>query len=526
MKITGIILKYGTIPVALVYFISFWFYKLDTLPGLHGDEAWFGLKAELYNRSGVDRLLGMNGYTGILQSLASAVSFKYFDINVFSLRLPGVICNSITLLGVLIYLFWRHRLRTVLLFVLFLGQSGSFLLFPKVAWEVTSFNPMFLAILLLSTLEIIRFKRFQPVPVFFFLMANVVGTYNHIIFSGIALALLGGTALWISSHKNFEYLNLLALFAVNAVNIFALECMLRFYSHNILSSSDYWPFALVLIVLVVLAVTANTWLKWISPLLRVFYRIEVPHWIENVILALCILAFVFRHGLGLMHALANDAIIVNLFSFSISPPVSLLLITTGAIITGSFFVYLIQDVFGGKRSLYGTVVVVYLGVFSMMVNAPSVRYYILLGSVICCYMTYCIIKAGPYNRHTFTTIAAIALSSVLTNFTIWEVYADPNRKLKAVSFTIGNSSFETSAHFLPLRPLIDYMRQHKIGKLTNNTRFIKEPVLFYKSIEDWDDIPDRKLTLTYDYDHYNAGYTMSFQDTLTVSPAKDNSVRK
>jgi len=61
------------LPATLILFLSYygfwWLYKLDVLPGLHGDEAWFGLKADEFNRQGIAHLYGMNTYTGILQPL-------------------------------------------------------------------------------------------------------------------------------------------------------------------------------------------------------------------------------------------------------------------------------------------------------------------------------------------------------------------------------------------------------------------------------------------------------------------------
>ncbi|WP_216641627.1 hypothetical protein [Pedobacter ginsengisoli] len=67
-----------------------WIYKLDVLPGLHADEAWSGLKAVQFQNEGVSQIIGMNNYTGILQTLLTGLSFDLFGRGVFQLRLGGV----------------------------------------------------------------------------------------------------------------------------------------------------------------------------------------------------------------------------------------------------------------------------------------------------------------------------------------------------------------------------------------------------------------------------------------------------
>lgn len=41
----------------VAYFGFWWLFKLDTLPGLHGDEAWFGLEGASYRKNGIHLFL-------------------------------------------------------------------------------------------------------------------------------------------------------------------------------------------------------------------------------------------------------------------------------------------------------------------------------------------------------------------------------------------------------------------------------------------------------------------------------------
>ncbi len=86
------------IMAALLYFNFWWLYKLEVLPGLHGDEAWFGLQAVKYGQQGVTGYQGMNNYTGILEPLMASAFFRYLGIGVIQLRIGGVIANFMALL--------------------------------------------------------------------------------------------------------------------------------------------------------------------------------------------------------------------------------------------------------------------------------------------------------------------------------------------------------------------------------------------------------------------------------------------
>src|SRR5438132_1477176 len=65
-------------------------WHLGSLPGLHGDEAWVGLRAADI-LAGARPIVGMNYYTGALHQYVVACCFLLFGAGTWTLRLPSVI---------------------------------------------------------------------------------------------------------------------------------------------------------------------------------------------------------------------------------------------------------------------------------------------------------------------------------------------------------------------------------------------------------------------------------------------------
>ncbi|KTC80973.1 hypothetical protein Lche_2993 [Legionella cherrii] len=122
------------ITTALVFFsiVSFWCFNIDSI-GIHGDEAWLGLRGVEYLKNGIESPYGMNKYTGILQSFFNFLIFKYFSIGVIQLRVTGVILNSVSLAILLFSLVKNKMTKIALCFSLFFAQSSLYLLDAKVA---------------------------------------------------------------------------------------------------------------------------------------------------------------------------------------------------------------------------------------------------------------------------------------------------------------------------------------------------------------------------------------------------------
>ncbi|MBU4312964.1 MAG: glycosyltransferase family 39 protein [Candidatus Omnitrophica bacterium] len=73
------------------------FLWLGTVPGLHGDEALYGIKTHIMMYEDPFTLNGFNAYTGPLISYLRIPMFYFMGINVFTLRLPIVILSLISI---------------------------------------------------------------------------------------------------------------------------------------------------------------------------------------------------------------------------------------------------------------------------------------------------------------------------------------------------------------------------------------------------------------------------------------------
>ncbi len=131
--------------------------NLDVSPGLHGDEAWFGLRAQQMMSGEARSIHGMTAHSGALFPLLVAGSFKVFGMSVWSLRVPGAVCNVVAI-GLLTWLVWNVQRRAGSAILLLLLLAGSVLVTAesRVAWEVTALGPLLAAALLALALRILR----------------------------------------------------------------------------------------------------------------------------------------------------------------------------------------------------------------------------------------------------------------------------------------------------------------------------------------------------------------------------------
>ena len=69
------------------------FLYLGSIPGLHGDEALYGIKTHIMMHGNPFTLIGFNSYTGPIISYLRIPFFYFMGISIFSLRLPVVILS-------------------------------------------------------------------------------------------------------------------------------------------------------------------------------------------------------------------------------------------------------------------------------------------------------------------------------------------------------------------------------------------------------------------------------------------------
>lgn len=163
------------------------FTRLGSFPGLHGDEAWMGLRALEQQTRGMFTLRGMNGYTGSLFPEIVTISFSLLSPSVGGLRLAGAVLNCLALLLMAAAL-WR-RGAAALYFVLLMGSSLLFLFYSRVAWEVNALQNFLLAIIFLALTQFLNASQNASRWIFLFLLAFSVGSWNHAIFGAAMLSL-------------------------------------------------------------------------------------------------------------------------------------------------------------------------------------------------------------------------------------------------------------------------------------------------------------------------------------------------
>ncbi len=111
------------------------------MPGLHGDEAWAGLRAATIV-AGARPIVGMNYYTGALHQYLVAGTFVLFGTGTWTLRFPSVVGALLTL-ACFAWVAFKLLPRTqATLSVVFLAISPFFLIYSRIAMETLALNPL------------------------------------------------------------------------------------------------------------------------------------------------------------------------------------------------------------------------------------------------------------------------------------------------------------------------------------------------------------------------------------------------
>lgn len=183
---------------AVLYLLLLLVSNLAGPTGLHGDEAWLGLHGLKIQKQGLFSLHGMNSYTGSFYSGMLATVFRSFGASVESLRLPGALANFV---GILLLAYnarrwagWRGFWAFVALFL----ASPGLIVLARVAWEVTAFHLLLVAVKVVLVSRLVYRGSLSPVLVVVFFAATSFGTLNHFLFISDAVALFASSViLWV-----------------------------------------------------------------------------------------------------------------------------------------------------------------------------------------------------------------------------------------------------------------------------------------------------------------------------------------
>lgn len=487
--------------------VFWWIYKLDVLPGLHADEAWSGLKAIQFQNDHLYRITGMNNYTGILQAGLAELSFGMFGKGVLQLRLGGVALN----LAGLIILFFSistktNRVRS-LLFLLMIAQSALFVLSPRIAWEVNSFTLFLFSITFASFLKIRR-KPFRKNHfwVFLFLLGNLLGTYNHVLFSCIPVSVFFGTLLWEARYKSRQYSPLVVLLAVNCFNLIVVFLSMRYYLESIANQIGYIVFSAFLL----LVFTTKCYFLLISRVKR--FNLNITKKMTIAIVGLGISVFAIFHGIAFFQVLSAYKIILQIFSYECSTLTEITLSMVGCVVLACFLIQLAKDLKLETIPVEIYWISCYLGIFCAYTISCSFRYYL---SIYVLMALYVACRISFKTRVSRFFVATIIIGFIIMQFMWYDIFIVGNFPLKAIDFKIGNRQKETTAHFLPKQPIIDFLKTNKTGQiqyLIDEPYFVEQPILFYKTINPWDESNGKGIFLDYDHTSYKTGFLLYTQD--------------
>jgi hypothetical protein len=479
----------------LVLFLLFcWTYKLNTLPGLHGDEAWSGIKAAGLNMRSIDQLTGMTKYTGILQIVIDKFNFSYLGINVLALRMGGVIFNFLGLITITITLWHYGYKNTAVIFLAILSQSALFLTSPRVAWEVNTFTLFFFSLFFLSLIQIYFNAKHQKSWVFLLLLTNLLGAYNHILFSSITVGFLGGMSLWMAYNNRFPYKRICLLLSISLVNTTLIYFIIQFSLQH--TTITIW---LPLFSIAILAIETSILDKLTNFYKKKHFRPELAQPFIKAILICSLSAFVFFHGWAFFEILTGYKIFLQYYAYE-CPLGSLIILMSSAII---FLIYIIihlwQDLKNPESSLWVFIIITYVGAMNVYTEKTSFRYYLALFVMVGLYAAF---KISINLKRSTLLIISLTVTFCMMTFIQIRVYSDVERTMKAIDFKIGNGQIETSAHFLPKEPIIKFLKQnnvHNIYHFNGNPFFLSQPIEFYKIGEPWKDKLSSKAMIGYDY---------------------------
>ncbi|WP_157766395.1 hypothetical protein [Pedobacter ginsengisoli] len=232
----------------------------------------------------------------------------------------------------------------------------------------------------------------------------------------------------------------------------------------------------------------------------------------TVIFTLGISAFAIFHGIAFFQVLSGYKIILQIFSYECSTLTEIALSLVGCMVLACFLIQLAKDLKLEIIPVEIYWIICYFGIFCIYTISCSFRYYLSIYILIGLYIAY---RISFRTQMASFFVASIAMGFIIMQFIWYDIFIVGNFPLKAVDFKIGNRQKETTAHFLPKQPVIDFLRTNKTGQiqyLIDEPYFVEQPILFYKTISPWDESKNKKIFLDYDHTSYKTGFLLYTQD--------------
>ena len=490
----------GLTAIVLVSVILFWLGNLTSI-GLHGDEAWFGLRAAEYLHEGIRHPWGMNHYSGILQGLVNAFVFKYFGIGIFQLRISGVVINSISLVLLLYFFYKKTGAKSAFFFALFFAQSAFYLISPKIAWEVCTFNLLFLTAFVISLYKLSNDKNGNSFSwAFVFLFSSLLGSYNHILFSSLPLSFLAGLGLW--KYYNGDHVGgtkSIAFLLITLINSALLFLFTQFALAFLWPFYHFYCFAPFIALIVLESFFFKALVQWCSAKLEPVFKIRLSKAFLICMVFIFILSFALFHGIILFQTLSQRILFLRVFSYEFPSWMAVICLATAGVISSYFIMSLVNDIRLLPREPWSFIIIGYSGIFTLYTTEASIRYFLIMFVLMCLYLGFKLSsRDGPVR---VVVAAALVTNILLVQSMLWFLSSNHHRKLRAIDFAMGNGRTESSAHFLPFGSVLDFINTHKVGQIETTKSEEAETghtYDFYKLLNpQWEKYPNR-ARITYD----------------------------
>lgn len=483
-------------------------YRFNSFPGLHGDEAWAGLRALEHVERGLFTLHGMRYYAGSLYPYGLSLVFKAQGASVASLRLPGLVLN-LAGLGILLILLLRHSARSAGLFMALSCTSLLLLLEARIAWEVMAWNLFGLACLVGVAHHFLVRERSSALAASLFYAVSIVGALNHFVFVSLNLAFaIASAVLWWSGRSGahasrFFLLNVLGMAVV--LTACALQWRLgdeTFQHHSTVVLTCL--VALPLLATGVWAVALEPALERLSQAAQAWRSIPVEGsrvrrpraWL---IAAVAGGPFVVMHAVGFTAVLGNDLLYRRLFGYV--PPLVLRMagLSFAAVVLAAVAIACVRTIRAfwagatdAHASFWAILPPVYAVCFPLFTSRESARHYLLLSVLL--FYAGAVLVPRYLSRFRARMLLVVTLAFAATTQAVawWRLSSPPGPPL---DFRVGWRR-ETSRHLLSITPLYELLKREGICHYEGEF-FIREPLEFLRRADGWDCANPAQVTIEY-----------------------------
>lgn len=499
----------GISAILVLVIASSWLFRLELLPGLHGDEAYFGMQAGDFLSAGVDRIYGLNSYTGVLFSSLVSLSFKLFGMSVQSLRMTGTLLNIAALALSVVFWLKAKNVKGLTFFLLLICQSALYMLYPRIAWEVTALLFFFLVLYGLCVYQVLQKPVLPMGYVIIALATGIIGTYNHIIFMCVPISLSLTMILRTFFNHEAVRMRLIPFWLLNALNPILMFLFMKYVANSVWHSMGLWCLTILVFVIVL-----EYWvlLKWrISHLIAGSKARQ--HYIIFPFALFALFYFCWHHLIALWQVGSNAVIFMRLFSSTLPFGVQLLFLIGGTVSTGFLLFLVCKDVFFNKANSPSSIpalgVIFFLGIFTLLTGRNAIRYYLLVVLVCNAFLAW---RASSIKITSIMGVGLWAMLLVTASVNVICIIGflrPANEEVQARHFRFGPRYKETSAHFISTLPLIAQLRKDSVAVIQvpgEENYFIMQPLSFYKRIAPWEEVPGRTATVSYNYKRLGSGF--------------------